>query len=172
MPEYLENRRLDDQLANFTDRLLNHESGDKLQLSDQDETLEKLQRTIVQLKYAGGVEAQPDPEFSAHLHAILLEEWRKMEAARKVNPAKGQCFLQSLSQQFKDLFSVKRSQTLSLRFGIVAIGVLLLLLLVLPLDNGAITASAGLGSLGWPVIVGLGILCIGIIWFLLRKGKG
>jgi hypothetical protein len=172
MSEYLEDRRLDDQLADFTDRLLNHESGDNTQSFSQDEALEKLQKTILQLEHASGEGNQPDSQFATRLRTVLLEEWRRTTSGRKTEPAKGTHFLQGLSQQFKDLFRVRHTQTLFLRFGMVAVGVLVLLLFILPVNNGEITGSAGLGSLGWPVIVVFGILCIGIIWLLRRKGGG
>jgi hypothetical protein len=172
MPEYSEDRRLDDQLANFTDQLLSHESGDKPQPSIQDETLEKLQKTVIQLKRAGEEVPKPDSEFAARLRIVLLEEWQKMESRRKTEPVKRVHFLQSLSEQFKNLFSVRPTQTLFLRFGMVVVGVLVLLLFIFPVDTPEVTGSAGLGSLGWPVIVLIGILCIGIIWFLRRKDKG
>jgi hypothetical protein len=171
MPELLEDHRLDDQLADFTDRLLNHESGDNPQSSTQDEALKKLQETVLQLKRASGEVTQPDPAFAARLRAVLLEEWHKMESGRKAESAKGPHFLQSFSEQFKDLFRVRHTQTLLLRFGMVAVGVLVLLLFILPINNGEITGSAGLGSLGWPLVVVLGTLCIGIIWYFRRQNK-
>ncbi len=73
---------LDDQLSEFTDRLLSGENETGRQETVSDRELSKLQESVVRVK-AAIQQARPNPTVSIRIRTRLLKEWKQ-----QTNPPK------------------------------------------------------------------------------------
>lgn len=168
MPDQLEEQRLEDQLATFTDHLLAMEPGQEPDLASQEETLHRLQKTVQQLKHAGEF-PPPDREFAARLKSRVLEEWEQARFPQKSSLAQPQPV--SLFQRLAHRFLPSNQRGLTLRLVLAMFAVLLLTLVLLPKMSTPTPGSAGSGSLWQPVVGIVGLLCATLIVWLLQKKR-
>lgn len=180
-----EDRRLDDELAEITDQILNQEpsetippSANMLPPAEEEEFLRqgelaRLRKVVVQLKQAG-LSENPDREFSARLHTALQEEWRRSgpKPAVGVDKSLGQSpeTRVSLFQQIKttlgQLFSANPGRSLVFAGAALA---LIILLVLLPVGE-PLVGAAGTEPALQPLEYALGLVCLALlIWLLLKK---
>lgn len=155
-------RWLDEQLAEFTDRLLASEPG--LQPSAADPELRALQEMVARLKRLLA-DPQLDPEAIERLQAQILVTWQRQHRETSAADEPRRSFSERLRTWLAPAPS--RRSRWALGLSLVAIAALgLLLALFLPAD-------APLGWLGtatgdeafWPLAVLAGLLLlVGIIW--------
>jgi len=160
-------KELDDELVEFTDKLLSREILEKSKMNA--ENLE-LQETIVLMKKYLDT-SLPDEEVADRIRSNLVKEWHKIEVGERMP------FWKKLSQQFQVLNSSwqstrnrRRVQTFVL--AVAAVAVLVAALVLFPSGQDAMAATAGgRGSLS-PVFIGL-IVVSGIIAIaaLIRSGR-
>ncbi len=167
MPEYRpDDHLLDEKLAEFTDQLLNQERGEALPPLAEEEDLQHLQETVIQLKQAG-LSDHPEVQFSTRLFLILQKEWKRF------GPKPGREYIQSPADpsgpfgQLKGrLRKISETWGRQIIFGMTAL--MLLVLLFLPKDvplTGSSGTSTGLLPVEWIV----GVFCIGLLIWLLSK---
>lgn len=138
-------KRLDDELANFTDHLL---AGEDLPVSSE---LEDLALVVRQLHRTVTPGAQAETEYRAHLKQRLQREWTiHHERQRR---------------------GWQNRRVMQLMAAGVAAVVLLVILLSQNIDHDGGSQGTALGSLTWAVVViiaafGLGIL---IFWYRQRR---
>lgn len=176
MPETTEDRRLDDQLAEFTDQVLSRESTGEPQMAPETEELRKLQEVVLRLK-ENGTQRTTSPSFAARLRAVLQEEWRHAGLASQNNqpaqPGFLKKFIQDATQEMHRYVEQSQPRTLALQFGAVLVVVLLVAAMILPPDSGGVlTGAAGTGAAIVPIIIVGGLLLVAIVIYLGRpKGK-
>lgn len=156
---------LDDRLAEFADQMLEQPDAQTPPALADDPELAGLQNVVVQLKQAG-LSERPDTKFSARLKVTLQKEWQRSgPKPAPVQPSP----LQQIKDYLQPIFAGRTWQV-----GLAVAAVLLLALFFLPQGGDALTGAAGTdapftGALH-PMAFGLGILCAGIlIWLLLKK---
>ena len=173
MPDDLfEDRRLDDQLAAFTDQILDRNTTGEPELAPEADELRKLQEVVIRLKRAGATN-QPSPTFAAKLRAVLNQEW--LRSGAKPQPARSAQtgFLRKVLQDIGQYFERTQPRILALQFAAAAVILLLVGLLIAPPDSGApLTGTAGLEAVIWPIVLVLGVLAIIlVVWLARPKGK-
>ncbi|MEW5871925.1 MAG: hypothetical protein AB1894_21835 [Chloroflexota bacterium] len=170
MVEYndLKPQRLDDLLAEFTDRLMSMNASEDLPLDSQDQELKALQETVILLKRALADE-RPSPVMAERIRRSLSVEWKR--ADRKYQKAPGlvdraKDFLGSLGQSVQH----SRQRSFALSFAAVAVLVVLVVLLAAPELVEPITGVAW-GSEEWvpAVIILLALFVLGLLWLLRSK---
>ncbi len=157
---------LDEQLAEFTDQVLNQAEAETIPtITEEEETL-RLQQVIVQLKQAG-LDARPDAKFSSHLRAVLQKEWLRFgPKPAVVSDPPG--FFHQLKNILEKVFTLNRGREFA--FGL-AVVVMLLILLLLP-ENAPLGGAAGTKGALRPVELGMGLVCLGLlVWLLMKKNK-
>lgn len=175
MPETTEDRRLDDQLAAYTDQVLGHDPTGEPQLAPETDELRKLQEVVLRLDRAGK-QGSPSPAFAARLRAMLQQEWRRAGVTAKPAPAQPnfvQKFLHDAAQEMRRYVERSQPRTLALQFGAVLVVVLLAAALLLPPGSGGLlTGAAGTDAVIVPVVLALGVLLVLLVIGLARfKGK-
>lgn len=167
-----EDRRLDDQLAAFTDQVLDRSAAGEPELVQEADELRKLQEVVLRLKRAGET-GQPSPAFAARLRAVLSQEW--LRSGAKSQPARSAQagFLRRVLQQIEQYFRHTQPRILALQFAAVMVVLLLVGLLITAPGSGApLTGASGLDAAVWPVILFLGVLAvILVVWLARSKGK-
>jgi len=166
--ETAQDRRIDDELAAFTDQVLARQADDEPQLAPEHEDLRQLQETVLRLKRVRTA-SQPSPDFAARLRALLKQEWQRN--GPRPQPASPQPA--SLLQKVRRFFESSRPRMLALQFAAIAVVLLVVALFVTPLSGGApLTAAAGVGAVLKPVVLVLGLLlALLVIWLARPKGR-
>lgn len=151
----LDDQRLDNQLAEFTDRLL--QGAKDVSLSTQDAELRALQNTVKMLKTAV-VDDQPSQEVAGRIGASLQREWQKQHPVRKNDDA-----LASFKQFLR---RPGRVAPRTFALGFAAMFVLALVIFYLsPALSSPPTGTAG-GSSGLiPLAAIVVVVVVGLIWF-------
>ena len=152
---------IDDRLAEFTDQMLNQPDVQAVPPLADDTELANLQKVVAQLNQAGLGE-RPNPQFSARLKVALQKEWQRSgpkPAQAQPNP------FQQIKDYLKQVFAGRTWQV-----ALAVAAVLLLALFFLPQGSDSLQGAAGADAVLRPLEFGLGILCAGIlIWLLLKK---
>lgn len=167
MPENRpEDHLIDEKLAEFTDRVFEHEGSDVRPLAEEDAELQPLLETVLQVKRSNRA-VLPGAEFASRLRAVLQEEWR--QNGPKADPGKSRSALDrpGFFLQIKNTFR-QIPASWGQRIAIAGVALLLLVLLVLP-ENVPLTGSAGTSSTFQPLDMIIGILCLGLLILLLIK---
>ncbi|GAP13660.1 hypothetical protein LARV_01415 [Longilinea arvoryzae] len=157
---------LDEKLAEFTDQLLNQERGEALPPLAEEENLQQLQETVVQLKQSG-LSDHPEVQFSARLFSVLQREWKRF--GPKPGPVRNSSSPdqpEPFGQIRNTLRKITETWGRQIVFGLTAL--MLLVLLFLPKDvplTGSSGTSTGLLPVEWIV----GVFCIGLLIWLLSK---
>ena len=154
----------DDQLAEFTDRLMRGEEVE-MTLAEQSHELYDLQQMALRFARLTG---RPSQGVSQRIQANLAAEWRRQQAAAQPEPfwlqgwrkVAGQSGWQSARQR-------QRFASLAL-----SIAVMVLIILSAPFisPNGESLLSAARGSAAFAIIlVVLGIALGSLVWWFIRR---
>lgn len=175
-----ENRKLDNELADFTDKLL---AGETTQASSD---IEDLARVVTHLHDLIEPAAKPSAEFRARLAQRLDQEWDQLQADRArsnaervrsnaegVRPAPKTVPHRSRTGSWSTIGGWRRNRltrlaSMAAAIAIVAIGALLLIGPESPPAQGSAN-----GALSVPVIVGIAVVAgVGLVLFWLsQRGK-
>ena len=173
MDEHLDlnSKKLDEQLADFTDKLLSEDQTmDVAALTSQDSELQALQKTVMLLRKAV-TEQQPSSGMSNRIRSGLVDEWRQMGTDERREPARGLDWGRDLLRRLGQPFSHQRRRNLALGFVVVMVALLLVVVLLTQDSGFNLTAAAGMGDLGLPLILALVLVGGGILWWLFRSKK-
>jgi hypothetical protein len=164
-------QHLDDELARFTDSLLDDRDSEMLEATAQDQELSELQQTAVRLKRAFESD-EPDKAMARRIRANLVKEWH--DASPGARQGSG-----SLWQRWQRSLTLPRlaSQQVYAFSAFIVIMVAGVLILVLSPDTsggGNLPGSAGsLGELPpfvLPVTLVLGVALAGVVgWFVRQR---
>jgi hypothetical protein len=144
-PSDLHEQQLDDQLSEFTDRVL---SGENEEIMAQDELVE-LQKAVLLMRSAAQ-KARASSEADAHIRGHLMTEWKKVRQAERQK-----------SKGFNWNWNMPR---LALAGGFAVLILISVVSLLSPAET-PLTATAN-GSQSWtPAIVILGIVIIVFIFW-------
>lgn len=139
--------RLDDELANLTDALL---EGREMQTSTGRHDLEQVVRQLHQTLLSGG---PPDPAYRARLEQRLIQEWNRVYRAQR-------------------WYQRRAARALALAAALVF--ALLALILALPATGAGALHGAAAGALSWEaalalvVLLGLAALIV-FVWVWRRR---
>lgn len=152
---------LDDQLAEFTDRLLSGEASDMLKPATENQELFELQATVVRLKSAFS-EGQPDEVMARRIKKNLITEWNKARSGTQPKPFLAQRRISSRSRR-----------VVLWALAVAAVAVLVIAAsLIAPATRPAVGAAEGEGGVLLPVAIVLGLVMIaGLVWGLTRHKK-
>ena len=167
MSENFDDQNLDDELADFTDRLLSGKGLAEPEFSFEDEELQKLQKIVVELKHTRDA-LLPGEAYHQRLHAALMEEWRLIE--QTTQPTQTPRY-KNWGNWLKNIWDLPRPRGITLSLAAAATFLLLVALLVPPLTGGSLKGAAGLNSALPPYIFILALVCGLVIFWLLRHPK-
>jgi len=160
-------QRLDDELAEFTDRLLSGEVKDERRESAQTPELRALEGTVTSLKQAL-VERPADPVIAERVQARLASEWK---ASGHVQPRQAlharRSWISRLASRIER--SSTRPRLYAFRYAVVVILILVGVLILSPSLDASLTGMAG-GMGGWIPLLLVGIVAIAaiLVWFFTR----
>lgn len=160
-----EDKQLDDQLAEFTDRLLEKGEADGPGLSADNQELRVLQETVVSLKKELA-HPHPDMAMAARIRAGLVLEWRKL--ARKRRP--GQTRSEGWLERIRNIVLGRGQPRMALGFAAALVVVLIAAWLFIPDLGGNLTGTAGVQGEFAPLLLlaSLVVLVI-LIWLAFRR---
>lgn len=151
MTENFDEKKLDDQLAEFTDLVLSEKNETNMQVSTTANELAELQETVLRMKSAAK-KACADSNANARIRSRLMLEWKKEQRAKR-----------TADKGFN--WNMPR---LALAGGFVVL-MLIGVATLLPTGTTPLTATAG-GLRQWsPFLILAGILVIVIIFWLNRR---
>jgi hypothetical protein len=154
---------LDDQLAEFTERLLSGEASDMLKPATQDRELFELQATVMRLKTAFG-ESQQDEVMARRIKRSLIAEWERSGLDAKSRPF--------LSQWTQGPASSRSRQFVLFALAVAAVAVLVIVPLITPAAVPVTGAAEGRGGVLLPMAVFVGLVVItGLVWRLTRHKR-
>lgn len=167
----LHNQNLDDQLADFTDRLLKGDkdaapSSDDAELRALQETAMKLQQVVSESE----AETPLDPQSVQRIRQRLAAEWRAAELDEQAGREKTTFF-----QKLDDLRRIFPRSPRPVRFALsfVLLAALIGLAIFFFPENSAVhLPGTALGAKNWGMVAAGGVLflaVIGLVWSLLRK---
>ena len=165
------NRQLDDQLAEFTDRLLDRKTSIDLQEVDSDDqTLLELQKMVARLANAFQDETV-DEATAQRIEANLKHEWQKMGATQPEESPwhRWQQSFKARLPQWKPARTQKRAYALALA-SVTAIVVVVSLSLFFPeiLTDQNLTGTELGDSFPFPALI-LFALVAGLLYLLFRN---
>jgi hypothetical protein len=149
-------QHLDDELAEFTDRLLSSGDEIKAQKTVNDDSLTELKRTAIRMKTAARM-ARPSASVSARIRARLLREWKEQSAQPK------------RLAFFKALFEPMSVPRFAMLGGTVILLLLSVVIFIVPTTSPLPGAAVSVNT--WaPLFIFFGIvLIILIFWFDRRR---
>jgi hypothetical protein len=163
MAEHLEpeKQHLDDQLVEFTDRLLAGETTEEFPMDTPSTELSSYQEIVLRMKHVAG-EVTPAPALREKIRARLVAEWQKagfqQAASPKIQPRGWVKSTRSGRRQF--LY----------RLAFVMVVVLLASFFLFPhLDSGLSGASGGQSSWLYFIVIALVILLGFALWWYSRR---
>ncbi len=174
-----ENRKLDNELADFTDKLL---AGETIQASSD---IEDLARVVTHLHDLIEPAAKPSAEFRAQLAQRLDQEWDQRQTDRansnterssnvgEVRPAPKTVPHRSRSGSRSTISRWRHNRVVRLATMAAALVVVMAgVLMITSLSNSPPVGRAG-GSLSWEVMVGIAaVAAVGLLLFWLsQRGK-
>lgn len=163
MPESSpEERWLDDQLAEFTDRLLGEEPG--IQPSAADPELRALQEMVIRLKQQL-TDSQIDQRVVRQLRARIAAEWQRQNRRLPKHVEHRHTLLEQVKER---LAFVRRRFRPIWGVGLVMIIAILLLVVFMPQTTSSPSTWLGTaleGSAVWPLAFLAGLLIlVGVFW--------
>lgn len=161
MIESNKDQHLDNEIAAFTDQLLNGETSASLAATSESQELRQLQETIILLKQAVDAD-QPQADFAKHLRQELAAQWRRQQNGQQ----------RGLLDKVRDGLRALENPRTAGSAALVAALVLMMIVLVFtspavsePLEGTALGDSALL-----PIVLVIGAFVIGVIaWSIWRK---
>ena len=160
-----DDHNLDDQLAEYTDRLMSMEGVEDIGLSEQDSELRSLQEMVGRLKrMLKGT--QPSAATNLRLRANLIAAWRKYNPKPQLETTQRSGWLEPILRRI--IGTTQRTVTLRLAF--VAAIILLVVAFFTPTIGSALTGTAGVEGSWVPIAIAMGVVVIvGLIVFLVSK---
>ena len=163
MPDDTNNPRLDDALADYTDRLLSQAKNDaEPGPPPEDEELAGLQQTVLKLKQATPNQPPP-PSLVARLRLALFSEYRRTMQEHST-PASARPWWKRLVD------GLHSPRGLAPRLALVLVTVLLIFFL-LSTENNTQPGAAGLSSYTPWISLALALIGLAIVFVLLREKK-
>jgi hypothetical protein len=166
--------RLDDELAAFTDKLL---AGEDVHAAPEIEDLAAVVRQVHDLV---APDSRPDPAVRERLARQLRREWTQQEAARpesthhahsppgptRASHGTGRFAPPSAPRLRSAISGLRRNRIAQLAALAAIVTVVLLVALLLAADSSAISGEEGTvsGVFSWPVIVGIVVVGLIILW--------
>ncbi|MBN2547586.1 MAG: hypothetical protein JXB15_00390 [Anaerolineales bacterium] len=161
----MEDKQLDDQLAEFTDRLLEKGQADRPGFSVDNQELRALEETVVCLKEEL-VHPLPGVAMAARIQARLVSEWRKAQRSRRPFQDRGESWLDKL----RNIWLGPGQRRLALGLTTFLVVALVAAWLLIPNVGGNLTGTAGVeGELAPFIIILLLMGLIILIWLALRR---
>jgi hypothetical protein len=160
------NRTLDEQLADFTDDLLNGTIGEEESLSPTDPELRVLQQTALRLKNAFP-EDGPSEAAIQRMRQNVVRQWKEQEM--KTSKPSWVNFLSTRKPRGQKWQSQRARQRLSQVWYLATIAVLVVISLPLMKKVGSAQPAASGQNLGFSLFVVLGSFLIFAVWFYNRK---
>ena len=163
MPEHLEPeaQHLDDQLAEFTDRLLAGEKAEEFPMSTSNTELASYQEVVQRMQRS--VVVPPAPALREKIRARLVAEWKNAGFQQAASPGVQR-------RGWLRLTRGGRRQTLY-RFAFVMVVVLLASFFLFPLDSGLSGTSGGQSSLVFFIVIILVFLLGFFLWVFSRRRR-
>lgn len=159
-----QSRRLDDEFAAFTDRLLSGELSGSKEMSTQDQELRELQETARRL-HRSFESARPDSAVAERIHDNLVAEWREAGLGTQSDSSRRGWLRGSVSTRRQ-----RPVYALAMAAAIVLLGILATFLI--PATPAAsLTGAAGADGKGLWLIFALGIVVVGIVWWSIRRKR-
>lgn len=159
-PAELNEKQLDEMLADFTDRIMDVEEAEDLEFFTDNEQYKGLQETVVVLKRTLG-RGQPAPEVESRIRANLIEEWHR---SWKIKPGKsaspGKTWISSASR--------RRANILRLAMAIIFVGIAALILS--PVVGIPLVGTAGNGNTLTFILI-IALLAAGTLFILFSNRK-
>lgn len=157
-PNAEENNEHDEQLAQFTDQLLDGEATDMATITTDNQELRDLQTTVVQMQSAFGRE-EPSEVMASRIRSTLIAEWQKANSSPRRRWLTQRPFWNTASGR-------RRTSRLAFTATVLAT-VVLALVLGMPENSDTLPGAA----LGNPIvtIVFLGIVLGGVLWWAIRR---
>jgi uncharacterized integral membrane protein len=150
---------LDEQVAQFTDRVLSGNDEMEGEAMATDIELARLQKTILRLRVAAQV-ARPAPATTARLRQYLLAEWAKQRAADEKK---------AKTQNRRAWWPFQKN---SLALGTVALIILVFALITLPNTVPVNLSGTATGSASAVIgVIIFGVVVIGVIFVWLTRRK-
>lgn len=166
--------RLDDELAAFTDKLL---AGEDVHAVPEIEDLAAVVRQVHELV---APDSPPDPAFRKRLTQQLEREWAQQQAARPESthhshsppgPTHGSWWANWAASRSEPgsrsaIGGLSRNRTVRLAALVAVVTVVLLVALLLAADSSDLSGEEGTvsGVFSWPVIVGIVVVGLVILW--------
>jgi len=153
----LDDRSIDDELAEFTDRILSQDPEEMLELTTQHPQLRSLEEIVIVLKRLFPT-GEPDPETANRIHTHLKSEWNRsrsqthLERPRKQEPARHPL------AGWEQFLNLGRKRKYALSFALLAIVILVVVWLLAPDFDANLTATAGGGTDLLPLILILAVV--------------
>ena len=160
-----DDHNLDDQLAEYTDRLMSMEEIEDIGLSEQDPELRSLQEMVGRLKQLL-TRKQPSAATNLRLRANLTAAWRKYNPKIQRETTRRPGWLESILRRMRGT----TQRTVSLRLAFVTVIILLVVAFFTPTIGTALTGTAGVEGSWVPIAIAIGVVVIvGLIVFLVSK---
>jgi hypothetical protein len=153
----------DDQLAEFTDRLLHGEEVE-MTLAEQSQELHDLQQTVARFANLAG---RPSPAMSQRIHGNLAAEWRRINKVEQPESFWVRGWNKVMGRGWQSAHQRQRVASLAL-----ALAVLMLVFISAPFisPNGESLLSAAGGSAALAIsLVILGVALGSLIWWFIRR---
>jgi len=158
-------RELDDQLAEFTDRLLGEDQLNSVDPEVKDPALLELQQIAVSLKRAMGYE-QPEADLAQRINTALETEWQDMARSSKRNL--------SWLERFKlrqPTWTSTSSRNRALTVVFAAISIALIFFFITNSGTGPILTGASYGQNNLiPILFAL-LIVLGVVFLVARNKK-
>ena len=157
---------LDEQIVEFTDRLLEAQAGD-VEISDDPE-LHSLQETILWM--AEAVEKdQPDPAMANRIRTNLAAEWHKSHP--QVQPVSFWARLKALNPFQGQGWQSQRStqRRFAMGFAYAALAVLVLGLLFVQVLAPTTATAGGPAGFAFFALIGVALAVVAILWWVTRS---
>lgn len=160
-----ENDIIDDQLATFTDRLLEKDAIEEKDSSALDPELRALEQTVLRMKNAFDKDG-PNEALIQRMHQNILLRWKQQES--KASKSFWEKVLSPLRSRRPDWQSQRSSQQWRLAISLVAVIVMMISIPLLKKVNSTQPAASGL-NLNVSAVVVAGVLILVAVWFFRRK---
>lgn len=156
---------IDDQLATFTDRLLEKDAVEEKDLSALDPELRALEQTALRLKNAFPEEG-PNEALIQRMRQNILLRWEQQEYKATTSFLKK--FLSGLKPSAQKWQSQRRGQQWRLAISLATVIVMVISILLLNTVNSIQPAASGL-HMNVSAVVVFGVLILVAVWLLRRK---
>jgi hypothetical protein len=166
----LDDRSIDDELAEFTDRVLSQDPEEAREPATQHPQLRALEEIVIALRRLLPSN-EPDPETANRIQAHLNAEWQRSKMHfYRVRPQKQEPIRHPLAW-LKQFLTQNRERRYALSFALLAVILVVVVWLLAPGLDVDLTATAGGGTNLLPFILILVILAIAALVVFFRSRR-